>query len=294
MVAQPTVWPSTPSHTSHSSSSSSPSSSSSLVQSSHNPNNLPPLSSSFSYRLEWFDLSGTSLGFNPGPLGDLASTSQSVPVAPPNSQPTRPPSRPMPCYTSAHSQGDGHEASQGSHQRPHSHVDSCTDPMNLNCKQALHCCKAWFLSYDGTWMIYGFAWRFWMGKQHNSCNFFQQCRMPTTPQQEKHTQQRLSHQSWHQLHHLGLRRTLHQSRRRTRHHQSRRRTRHQSRRSQLLSGTRHSTTPPWTCGLTTTPPLDMHMCLFYFSRLEGRITVVFPHGAIVIIVCVNYCQAGHP
>jgi hypothetical protein len=60
-------------------------------------------------------------------------------------------------------------------------------------------------------------------------------------------------------------------------HQSRRRMRHQSRRNQHLSRTRRSTPPPWTCGHTTTLPLDLHMCLFYFARLEGRITVVLPH-----------------
>jgi hypothetical protein len=270
------VWPSAPRPApSHSSSSLSPSSSSSLAQSSHSPNSLPPLSSPFSCRLEWFDLSGTSLGFNPGPLGDLASASQSVPVAPPNSLAHSLPSRPMPCYTVLTLRVMAMKQAKV-HNNGLTPALTLASTLNLNCKQALHCCKAWFLSYDGTWMIYGFTWRFWMGKQCNSCNCFQQCRMPTTPQLEKHMQQRLSHQSWHQLHHLGLRRKLHQSRRRTR-HQSRRRTRHQSRRSQLLSGTRRSTTPPWTCGCTTTLPLDMHRCLFYFSRLEGRITVVLPH-----------------
>ena len=100
-------------------------------------------------------------------------------------------------------------------------------------------------------------WIFWIRKKHNSCNFFQHCRMPTTPQQVNHMQQRLSHQSWNQLHHLGPRRTL-----------------HQSRRSKLISRTRHSS-----------PPLDMQRWLFYFSPLEGRITVVFPHGCYSDNMC---------
>jgi len=108
----------------HSSSSSSPSSSSSLMQSSHNPSNLLPLSSPFAYRLAWFDLSGTSLGFNLGSLIDLASSSQSIPLPPPNSSARSPSQSPHALLHCAHSQGDGHEANQGSQQRPHSRADS--------------------------------------------------------------------------------------------------------------------------------------------------------------------------
>jgi hypothetical protein len=164
------------------------------------------------------------------------------------------------------------------------HVSSLThEPtlaltQNLNCKQASHCCKAWSLTCVGTWMIFGFAWRFWMAKHHNSCIFSQHCRVPTTPQQKKLKQQELRHQYWHQLPHWGLRRMTHQARRRTCHQPSRRTpcswTGHQSRRSRLLSGTRHSTPSSWMRGRITAPLRDMYRCLCYFSMC---VNVVLPH-----------------
>jgi hypothetical protein len=63
--------PPAPSH------SSSPSSPTSSAQSGHSLNSLSPLSSPYACRIEWFDLLGNSLGFNPGPISDLASTSAS-------------------------------------------------------------------------------------------------------------------------------------------------------------------------------------------------------------------------
>jgi hypothetical protein len=62
--------------------------------------------------LEWFDLSRTSLGFNLGPLRDFVSASQSIPVAPPNSLARSPSQSAHALLHCAHSQGDGHEASQ--------------------------------------------------------------------------------------------------------------------------------------------------------------------------------------
>lgn len=109
---------------SHNSSSSSPSS---LSQSSHSLNNLPPLSSPFACRLEWFDLSGNSLGFNPGPLDDLASASQSILVAPPNLPTNSPTQLPPALPHCAQTQRGGYEASHGSQQRPHSYADSASE-----------------------------------------------------------------------------------------------------------------------------------------------------------------------
>jgi hypothetical protein len=61
------------------------SSSSSLVQSVHRINGIFPLSSPYECRMKWLDLLGNSLGFNPGPISDLASSSQLALVIPPNS-----------------------------------------------------------------------------------------------------------------------------------------------------------------------------------------------------------------
>jgi hypothetical protein len=52
------------------------SSPSSSAQSSPGQSDLPPLSSPWACRVEWFDLHGNSLGFSPGPIQDLASSSQ--------------------------------------------------------------------------------------------------------------------------------------------------------------------------------------------------------------------------
>jgi hypothetical protein len=72
--------------------SSSPSSS---TQSSPDQTDLPPLSLPWVCHVEWFDLHGNSLGFSPGPLPELASTSQSAvarPSCPPPYAPSPPPS----------------------------------------------------------------------------------------------------------------------------------------------------------------------------------------------------------
>jgi hypothetical protein len=78
MAIQPQPAP-TPSHNSL------PSSPSSSGQSSQSQSDLPPLSSPWACRVEWFDLLGNSLGFTPEPLPDLASSSQPALVVPPNS-----------------------------------------------------------------------------------------------------------------------------------------------------------------------------------------------------------------
>jgi hypothetical protein len=78
MAIRPQPAP-TPSHNSP------PSSPSSSGQSSQSQSGLPPLSSPWACRVEWFDLLGNSLGFSPSPLPDLASSSQPALVIPPNS-----------------------------------------------------------------------------------------------------------------------------------------------------------------------------------------------------------------
>jgi hypothetical protein len=73
------------------------SSPSSSTQSSPDQCGLPPLSSPWACRVEWFDLQGNSLRNAPGPLPDLASTSQPAlarPSSPPPFAPSPPPSAP--------------------------------------------------------------------------------------------------------------------------------------------------------------------------------------------------------
>jgi hypothetical protein len=150
---------------------------------------LPPLSSPFACRLEWFDLSDNSLGFNPGPLSDLASTSQPIPVAPPNSSRTHQPIRPQPNHIVPKHRVKALEPAMDHNK---SLTPTQTQHQAQNCKKALQFCKAWSLNYDRAWTTCTSGWRSWMGRQRCSCKCSQHCREHATPLMEKQMPQGMS------------------------------------------------------------------------------------------------------
>jgi hypothetical protein len=107
--------------------------------------------------MEWLDFSGTSLGFNPGPLGNSASASHPGPVAPPNSLASQSLQAPP---LDAHFQTDGPEASQNSRQQPHSRADSSADP-ECEWKTGLTLLQGLVFDLRRDVDDLGSAWRFW-------------------------------------------------------------------------------------------------------------------------------------
>jgi hypothetical protein len=103
---------------------SSPSSPTSSTQSGHSLNGLSPLSFPYACRIEWLDLLGNSLGFNPGPISNLASSSQPTLVIPPNS-PTNSTHETSPVHSPPiQAPSEGFRASHGHQQeKPHSYSD---------------------------------------------------------------------------------------------------------------------------------------------------------------------------
>jgi hypothetical protein len=151
--------------------SSSPSSSS---QSSPGLSNLPPLSSPWACRVEWFDLHGNSLGFAPGPIQDLASSSQlaMVPLAPPPEHfiPFPPPSPPVvePSILAPLAEPPA------SLEEPPGQPHSCSDC--ASCSRILthgRYYTTWFLSSERMWTTYAFGWRTWTG-EGKELNLFSQ------------------------------------------------------------------------------------------------------------------------
>jgi hypothetical protein len=85
LATKSTAFGNSPTPTPAPSHNSPPSSPASSKYSTHSLSGLPPLSSPYACRIKWFEILGNSLGFNLGPIPNLASSSQPAPVAPPNS-----------------------------------------------------------------------------------------------------------------------------------------------------------------------------------------------------------------
>jgi hypothetical protein len=120
LAIRPTPTP-VPSHNS------SPSSPASSKYFTHSLNGLPPLSSPYACRIKWFEILGNSLGFNPGPIPNLASSSQPAPVAPPNSPENSAPYPSLVHFPPVQYLCEGFLGGHGQHQeKPHSCSDYAT------------------------------------------------------------------------------------------------------------------------------------------------------------------------
>jgi hypothetical protein len=145
------------------------SSTSSSSLSSSSLSSLPPLSSPWACRVEWFDHQGHSLGFTPGTIQDLASSSQTsmVPLTPPPEL-----SAPLSTTLSPHRPLGGvpHPAPlvepptplEEPPGQPHSCSDyaSCSHVFSLLGRYYM----TWSLQLERMWTTCTFGWRTWTGE----------------------------------------------------------------------------------------------------------------------------------